>query len=60
MNLMFIVLIEFTVTNYHTFGWKSVNFLVGHILYLLMYTFITWLNPQGSCLKIKWTKFDIS
>lgn len=28
-------LIEFTVTNYRTFGWKSVNFLVGHILSLL-------------------------
>lgn len=24
------------------------------------YSFITWLNPQGSCLKIKWTKFDVS
>lgn len=58
MNLMFIVLIEFTVTNYRTFGWKSVNFLVG---VEESYSFFTWLEvPQGSCLKIKWTKFDIS
>lgn len=53
---MFIVLIEFTVTNY--IWMEKCQFLVG---VEESYSFITWLEgPQGSCLKIKWTKFDIS